>query len=131
MATVDKDLASDELVGSSSPTPLFAGDADVVTEEAILDTGNLAKYTVVGRVTATGKIIACDPAAVDGSQTPIGILTQAADATAADKRVAIFTAGFFNHAALVWAAATNTLALRQAAFRAGTGHQIRIGSVRL
>ncbi len=131
MATVDKDLAADELVGTTTITPLFAGDADVITEEAILDTGNLAKYTVVGRIAATGKVVAHNPAAVDGSEKAIGILTQAADATAADVRVAIYTGGFFNHAALVWAAATNTLALRQAAFRATTGHSIRIGSVRL
>lgn len=131
MAVIDKDLAGDDLPASFSPTPLHAGDADVVTEEAVLGAGNLAKYTVVGRVTATGNLAVHNPAAVDGSQNPIGILTQAADATLATKRVAIYTAGFFNHAALVWDAGLATLAARQAAFRASSGHQIRIGSVRL
>lgn len=129
--TIDKDLASGELVSSYSPVDLFAGDADVVTEEAILDTGNLAKYTVVGRITASGKIVAHAPGASDGSQLAIGILTQAANATSADLRVGIYTGGFFNHAALVWDASLTTLAARQAAFRATTGHSIRIGSVRL
>lgn len=127
----DKDLASSELVGTQSVTQLHAGDADVITEEAVLDTGNLAKYTVVGRLTATGKVVALDPAAIDGSEKAIGILTHAADATSADQRVAIYTAGFFNHAALVWPASLDTLAKRQAALRATTGHQLRVGSVRL
>jgi hypothetical protein len=128
---MSNDLASGELVTTQTPFHLFAGEAPVITEEAILDTGNLAKYTVVGRLSATGKIVAHAPAASDGSENAIGILTQPADATAGDVRVAIYTGGFFNHTALVWAAATNTLALRQAAFRDTTGHTIRIGSVRL
>lgn len=132
MAT-DKDLASGELVGTQTVFQLFAGDSDVVTEEAILDTGNLAKYTVVGRLTATGKIVALNPAAspVDGSELAIGITTQAADASSADQKVAIYTAGFFNHDALVWPASLDTLEKRQAALRATTGHQLRVGSVRL
>lgn len=127
----DKDLASGELVGTQTITPLMAGDSEIVTEEAILDTGNLAKYTVVGRVTATGKVVAHAPAANDGSEKAIGILTQAANATSADQKVAIYTAGFFNHSALVWDASLTTLAARQKAFRDTTGHQVRIGSVRL
>jgi hypothetical protein len=128
---IDKDLASGETVGSQSPFDLFAGEADVITEEAVLDTGNLAKYTVVGRLTASGKIVAFDSTADTGAENAIGILTQAADASSGDKNVAIYTGGFFNHSALVWDSPTNTLALRQAAFRASTGHSIRIGSVRL
>jgi hypothetical protein len=133
MSATDKDLASGELVGSQTILPLFAGDAEIVTEEATLDTGNLAKYTVVGRLTATGKIVKHDPTVdpVDGSEKAIGVLTQAADATSADKRVAIYTAGFFNHEALVWHASLDTQAKRQKAFRDTTGHQVRIGSVRL
>lgn len=129
----DKDLASGELVGTQTITPLMAGDSEIVTEEAILDTGNLAKYTVVGRLTASGKIVAHNPVVdpADGSEKAIGIMTQAADATSADQKVAIYTAGFFNHAALVWHASLDTLAKRQKALRDTTGHQLRVGSVRL
>lgn len=134
MAIVDKDLASGlTQIGSFSPTPLHAGDADIVTEEATVaaGAGTLAKYTVMGRVTATGKLVKHNPAAVDGSQNAVAILTQGLTAGAADVAVAVYTAGFFNHAALTWDAGVATLAARQAAFRATTGHQIRIGSVRL
>lgn len=127
----DKDLASGETVGTQTPFHLFAGDSEIITEEAVLGAGDLAKYTVVGRVAATGKLAVHDPAAVDGTEDAIGILTQAADASGGDVDVAIYTGGFFNHEALVWDATLNTLALRQAEFRATTGHSIRIGSVRL
>lgn len=127
---MDKDLASGELVGSQTILPLFAGDAEIVTEEAILDTGNLAKYTVVGKITATGKVVVLTPGASDGSQIAYGILTQAADATSADVRVGVYVAGFFNDAALVWPvnAAYDTLIERQAAFACTPIH---IGTVRL
>lgn len=126
------DLASGELVTTSTPFHLYAGEAPVITEEAILDTGNLAKYTVVGRITASRKIVAHNPAASDGSENAIGITTQPADATAGDVKLAIFTGGFFNHSALVWDSTLNTLALRQAAFQdSEMFHTIRIGSVRL
>lgn len=130
MGVVDKDLAGGEVFGAMNVTPLFAGQAPVVTEEAIVDTGVLAKYTVVGKITATGKVVALNPAASDGSQIAHGILTQAVDATAADVRAAIYTAGFFNDAALVWpvGAAYDTLIERQAAF---ARTPIRIGTVRL
>lgn len=124
----DKDLAASDLAATMTPFHLFAGDADVITEEGIVDTGNLAKYTVVGKITATGKLVAHDPAAVDGSQVAYGVLTQAANATAADVRVGVYTSGFFNHAALVWNAAVDTLVKRQIAFQ---GTDIRLGTVRL
>lgn len=130
MAVVDKDLAGSEVLSGYDPTELFAGEAPIVTEEAILDTGDLAKYTVVGRLTATGKIVTLDPEAdpADGSEIAYGIMTQAADASSADQKVAIYTAGFFNHAALVWPASLDTLEERKAAF---LGTPIHIGSVRL
>jgi hypothetical protein len=130
MAYPDKDLAAGgQVVGSYAPLPLFAGDADVVTEEEVVVTGQvLAKLTVVGKVTATGKLTVYTPGAVDGSEKAYGVLTQAADGTLADVNVAAYTAGFFNHDALVWPAAIDTLAERKAAF---AGTQIRIGSVRL
>lgn len=129
MAT-DKDLASGELVGSQTILQLFAGDADIVTEEGIVDTGVLAKYTVVGKITATGKLVVLTPGASDGSEKVYGILTQAVDATSADVRVGVYTAGFFNDAALVWPAhaSLDTLIERKAAC---AGTQIRLGTVRL
>lgn len=128
MAT-DKDLASDEIVGTQSDFQLFAGDMPIITEEGILDAGNLAKYTVVGKITATGKLVALTPGAATGAEKAYGILTQAADASAADQKVGVYIGGFFNDAALVWPAdaSLDTLIERQAAF---AGTMIRIGTVR-
>lgn len=130
MAVIDKDLAGDDLPASYSPTPLFAGDLDIITEEGVVDTGVLAKYTVVGKITATGKLVQWAPGAADGSEKAYGILTQAVDATAADVRVGVYIGGFFNDAALVWPthASADTLIERKAAFQ---GTLIRIGTVRL
>jgi hypothetical protein len=130
MPIVDKDLATSEIVGTFSQVPLFAGDADITTEEGIIDTGVLAKYTVLGKITATGKLIALTPGASDGSQIAYGILTQAVDATAADVRAGVYVGGFFNDAALVWPAhaSLDTLIERQAAF---ARTPIHIGTVRL
>lgn len=45
---------------------------------------NLAAGTVVGRITASGKITAYDDDNADGSQTAVGALYAAVDASAAD-----------------------------------------------
>lgn len=126
----DKDIASGELVGSQSYVPLFAGEADVITEEGIIDTGVLAKGTVLGKITATGKLVQINPAGADGSQIAYGILSQAVDAVAADIRAGVYVAGFFNDAALVWPvnAAYDSLVKRQALF---ARTPIHIGTVRL
>ena len=128
---VDKDIASGELVGTTTIVPLFAGDMNIVTEEGIVDTGVLEKHTVVGKITATGKLVVLTPGASDGSEKAYGILTQAVDATSADVKVGVYIGGFFNDAALVWPAnvAYDTLIERQAMF-AGSS-MIRIGTVRL
>lgn len=55
---------------------------DVVT----LITGqNLAPGAVLGKITASGKYTAVDPAASDGSQTAAAVLFDPVDASAADK----------------------------------------------
>ena len=129
MAISDKDLAGDSTIGAYVDVPLWAGDAEVITDDGYVvasGQGVVPKYSVVALL--GGKLVKHAPAAVDGSQTAVGILTQAVNATVADAKVAIYVSGFFNEAALVWAAATNTLALRRAAF---LGKTIRIGDVGL
>ena len=46
--------------------------------------GSLVAGTVLGKLTATGKYVPCVETASDGSQTPVAILFDAVDATAAD-----------------------------------------------
>lgn len=86
-----------------TPEHLFSGTTDVQSLPCVVVTGqNLAAYAVVGKITASGKVKEYDPAAVDGSQTPVGILVTAADATSADVSTSMFVAGTFNPSQLVW-----------------------------
>lgn len=54
-------------------------------QETIASGQNLGLGTVVGRKTADGKIYALNPAATDGTQTAVGVLIEAVDATLLDK----------------------------------------------
>jgi hypothetical protein len=102
---------------SFTQTQIFAGSADVVTVPVTVVSGqNLAIRAVVGRVTASGKIKICDTAAVDGSQTPIGILVNAVDASGGDKAGDIYVGGDFNVDALTWHASFSTDVLKLKAF---------------
>jgi hypothetical protein len=132
MPIVDKDLAAGvDVVGSTDPIQLFAGDKEIVTDDNYVvanGQGVLPKYSVVAILTSSGKLVKHVPGASDGSQIAVGITTQKVDATSADAKVAIYKSGFFNHLALTWHANTNTLALRKAVFERTP---IAIGSVRL
>lgn len=125
-----EDLASGgDIVTSNTPENLFAGEAEIVTDENYVvasGQGAVAKYTVVGKITASGKLAKHNPGASDGSQVAIGITTQAVDATSADQKVAIYVGGFFNHTALTWHASLTTEAARKAVFERTP---IRIGSI--
>lgn len=87
--------------GALSHDNLIAGTAvNMVTESIVLDTGNLVRGSVLGKITATGKYILSASAASDGSQTPAAILAEDADATSADKTTVAYLTGEFNTAAL-------------------------------
>jgi hypothetical protein len=125
MPVRDADLAKGELLGTfPGVVQLYAGEAPIVTEDHVVATTGLAKHTVVGKITATGKLVVLTPGASDGSQIAFGITSQPTSGT--DVSQAIFTAGFFNHAALIWPAALDTLVERQVAF---DGTMVKIGKV--
>jgi hypothetical protein len=65
---------------------------------------NLGLGTVLGRVTTTGKLMAFDPEATDGTETPAGILLADCDATLIDRDDAILLArqGIVATHAVVW-----------------------------
>lgn len=100
--------------------PLFSGAGPFkTTTETLLNPGaDLPAYSVVGRITASGKVTLCNPAAVDGSQVAIGITTAKVVNTAADQGIAIFREGTFNPAALNWHAGFTTDAQKRLAFEA-------------
>lgn len=87
--------------GTFVPDSLFAGDFPRVTDKVTLAGGAVyPRGTVLGRVTATGKYVKCDPAANDGSQTPRSINVYDVDATGGDKQGSAYLTGEFNEAAI-------------------------------
>lgn len=104
MATInDIHMASGPNQDAYVPPALRAGDGDFKTVPVTVLTGEvLAQYEIVARVTASGKVVAYDPAAVTGAESPIGITCYAVDATSADVEASIYVSGFFNTDALVW-----------------------------
>jgi hypothetical protein len=103
---------------------VVVGDVDVFSEpETILSGENLAKWTVVGRVTASGKWVKSLSASSDGSQTPRGILVEAVDASAGDVVGPVYKKGHFDPTKLVYGA-SHTATTVKAALE-GTGIFLR------
>lgn len=91
--------------GTLAHDNLIAGTAvNMVTESIVVDTGNLTRGALLGRITATGKWVLSAAAAVDGSETPRAILAEDTDATAADKTTVAYLTGEFNTAAMTFGA---------------------------
>lgn len=78
---------------------LYSRDRDTVAAAQ-----NLALGTVVGRVTASAKLKTFDPAATDGSESPVGVLGNDVDATLIDRDDAILVArhAIVANTALIW-----------------------------
>lgn len=95
---------SDNAAGTYIHDNLLGGCHKTVTESITVDTGNLKRGAVLGKVTATGKYILSASAAVDGSQVPSVILAEDTDATAGDVVTVGYLTGEFNTAALTFGA---------------------------
>lgn len=121
MTTITKapGLARSE-TDSFTELELFTGEGpEFSTTETLLDqNADLPQYSVVGRITASGKITLSDHAASDGSQNPIGITVAIAPDVGADQSVAIWRDGMFNPDRLNWHPSWNTDALKRLAFEA-------------
>lgn len=85
----------------------------------------LEEATVLGVVTATSELVACDPAATDGSEVPFGILMQPIDTSATGLNAAtelgilVSSNRMIDFNALVYNQAWNKKQLRIALNRAG------------
>lgn len=79
---------------------------------------NLVLGTVVGKLTASGKYVAYDNDAADGSQTAAGVLLFKTDASAADTRGVILARGpaVVAKSALIFGAGVTTQAEKDAAY---------------
>ena len=97
---------------------LFSGSAaKVVTDVGTLVSGqNVARGTVLGRITASGKLTKVLSTATDGSQAPFAVAADAVDAAAGDQPIPIYLSGEFNQAALTFGG-TDTAATHMVAAR--------------
>lgn len=96
-----------------APFELFAGESEIVTDQGQAGPAAIVQFTVLGRIAGTGRLVKRVATAVDGSQNAVGIAAQPA---AANAYFPLYVGGVFNHEALVWDAADDTLAERKAAF---------------
>jgi hypothetical protein len=95
------------LATNDSDKLLAGADIPVLVEGVTLKTGQgvLARGSVIGIITATGKGLLCDKNAVDGSAVAKFILAEdLIDTTAADVVSTCYKAGKFNRKALVFGA---------------------------
>ena len=88
--------------GTYTPDSLIAGNADllVARKVTIISGQNLARGSVLGKITASGKYNLSLSGASDGSQTPDLILGEAADASAGDVTALAYARGDFLTTAL-------------------------------
>jgi hypothetical protein len=116
---MDRTLAGGlEVEGTFTPTELYAGEADIVTTQEVVNSnqGALAQYQVVALV--GGKLIAYDKEnGVAGANVPYGVLPHAIPDAAVDQDTPVIIGGVLNFDALVADGAT--YAVLKAAF-AGT-----------
>ena len=73
-------------------------------QDTVAAAQHLALGTVVGRETATARLKALDPAASDGTESAVGVLGNAVDATLIDREDAILIArhAIVARGALIW-----------------------------
>jgi hypothetical protein len=102
-----------------APDNLFAGDFPVVTGSGTIASGQgvLARGTVLGKVTAGGKLAIVDSTKSTGEQVVYAVLAEAVDATSADVDAPLYLTGTYNSRALVFGG-TDTAATHTAGARA-------------
>jgi len=111
------DAIAGSATASHAPDNLIAGSDGIMTDSATLLSGqNLTRKQVVGRVTATRKLIECAPGAIDGSQIPVGVLAHDCDASAADKTCQFYKGAKLRLSEVIWHANFTTDAQKKAAF---------------
>ena len=103
--------SKDNLFSGTQAQPVNATSATVLSGEGVL-----ARGSVLGRVTASGKLKLVDSSENDGSQNPYAVLAEAVDATNADAKAAVYLTGEFNKDALVFGG-TDTASTHEAEAR--------------
>lgn len=118
MTTEYANLHANGLGDEGTFTPDKLLDRDTITRKRTVASGAgvLARGTVLGKITASGKYIKSLSAASDGSQVPSAILLEGVDATSADKEAIIAIEGKFAVAGVTFGA-SHTLASTEDALR--------------
>lgn len=82
---------------------LIVGLTQLVSETLTLISGqNLLRGSVVGRITASGKVTLSLNASSDGSQVPYGILADDFNASTGDMLCGVFVKGEFNQTRVIF-----------------------------
>ncbi len=105
-----------------TPDNLFAGNIFPVVPAHVTvasGAGALARGTVLGKITASGKCVAVDSTLNTGAEAPYAVLAQAVDATSADVACAVYLTGEFNEGALVFGGTDTAANHRDAARKIG------------
>lgn len=98
-------LSMDAYVASDNYGPVL------IPGQTIATGANLVKGTIVGRITASGKLKAAVAASEDGSQVPVGVLMEDAAAASADVKAVVGFAGVYVEANMTGLTAAYKLAL--------------------
>jgi hypothetical protein len=99
-------MGSYSVLATNTPDKLIAGpEIPILVEGVTIKTGQgiLARGSVIGIETATGKGILCDSAAVDGSEVARYILAEEEiDTSSGDVVATCYKSGIFNRQALIF-----------------------------
>ena len=107
-----------------TPGVVYADMSEVTTQQGTLVAGTYAYLQVLGRVTATGKLTAHNPAASDGSQVPVALAAYP-QVAAADAAAVVITSGSFAVSALTFHASLTTDDAKIAAFPVGSRIRVK------
>lgn len=113
MAELVSDLNTfvyDNLIGGDNP-PIRTKIITIVS-----GSGQLARGTVLGKITTGGKFQPVNSTATDGSQSPNCVLARPVDATSTDVPAEVYISGVFNRQALTFGG-TDTAATHEEAMR--------------
>lgn len=112
-----------------TPTQLVVGSSDIITMPyTVTQTGTaMVVGTVLGQITASGKLVMHETSASDGSQTAVAILAVPLTAATGDVTAPVYVAGEFNYAALTYDSGVTTTAAKQATF--GPASPIKLRSL--
>ena len=93
----------DTVTGSYSPDNLILGDIPTISyDETIISGQDVDRGCVMGMITASGKLTACDHTASDGSETPYGVMAEDCDASLADVECGVYVFGHFDSGELTF-----------------------------